>query len=167
MAQIEHARRGTFAGVENQGSGNIAYGAAQMARFVLDHAKDQAGSFWFVEMDMDRRFRSAAPRFLRAHPSVINNGRVGNGVMMCAHNAARRMQGSGCYSVVHFCGGDSHKVNYRDRVTAERLVKGVCGCYLTGLYDVFFVDFIQIWRDGTFISFREHGVVEMDGGKNI
>jgi hypothetical protein len=158
------------------GRGGMAYGAAQLARFVWDHAKEKCDSYWYVEMDMDRYFTQSEPRFLRKKPISMKRGLVGNGLIMSAQSVARNHDGSMCWAVVHYCGNHLRKVDIRDLVSAKRMVNHyITGCdvprsggFFMGQFNhVFFVDMILLWRDGSFISFRESGLVEMDGGDRI
>ena len=160
--------------------GGIVNGAAQIAKFVWNHVRGERDSFWFVEMDADRRLLISEPVLLREKPIAMKGGNVGNGLMTSVRARAEKIADSGCYAVVHFCRDAPKCVDIRDRVTAERLRKKMFGCYLPKFLltsegeqylnwarFVFFVDMIQLWRDGSYISFREGGVVPMDGGEVI
>ena len=177
----------TVHGVKRPEHWKIVYGAAEMARVAWEHLKDQEDSFWIVEMDMDRRLCKSQPRFLRDRPISMKHGRVGYGLLSCVRNATNRGNGFGCYAVVHYCADHIRTVDIRDKKTAEWIVNGQgCNCFVSeyhfdtlwndcnymgmrglGLECQYFVDMIQLWRDGSFISFRESGIVEMDGGKRI
>ena len=174
----------TVHGVKRPEHWKIVYGAAEMARVAWEHLKDQEDSFWIVEMDADRRLCKTQPTFLRDKPIMLNRGRVGFGLLSCVRNATKHKEGNGCYAVVHFCVEKFRNVDIRDVTTAKWIVNGQgCHCYVpdyvfTPKYDEmsrmfrvldewYFVDFIQLWRDGSFISFRESGLVEMDGGNRI
>lgn len=176
--------RGIAGGVRNvvdipvQGCGVFAFGAAQMARFVWDHVKGGRDSYWLVEMDSDRRLLNSRPRFLRDEPITLKRGRVGNGLLLHVMSATRGARELGCYGVVHFCGDGPKRIDVRDRWTCDKMVNGNgCHCYmpkwlLAGMYAgewsyQFFVDMVLLWRDGDYLSFREAGVIEMDGGDEI
>ena len=181
MKQMIESVMPTVQNIPSVGRGGMAYGAAQMARFVWNHAKEKRDSYWYVEMDMDRRFTQSEPRFLREKPISMKRGLVGNGLITSAQHVARSHDGSMCWAVVHFCGDHTRKADIRDVVSAKRMVShSITGCVLPeycltsnhGFFmgkftHVFFVDMILLWRDGSFFSFRESGLVEMDGGDRI
>lgn len=181
MKQMIESVMPTVQNIPSVGRGGMAYGAAQMARFVWDHAKEKCDSYWYVEMDMDRHIAHSEPRFLRDKPISMKHGLVGNGLITSAQHVARKHDGSICWAVVHYCGNHARKVDIRDVVSAKRMVShSITGCdlpehcltdaggFFMGHFNhVFFVDMILLWRDGSFLSFRESGLVEMDGGERI
>ena len=179
MKQAFEGTLGTVLGIKPQSTGNLAYGSAEIARFAWDRLKNESESYWLVDMNQDRLFLDG-PSFLTDKPITKKYGRVGNGVLMRVIHRANE-GGYGCYAVIHFCGNSPVKVDLRDRVTCERLAQNNdCGCYLDQyryrdpeshwsrrLNKWFLADMILLWRDGSFTSLRESGLVQMDGGSTV
>ena len=168
----------TVNGAARTARGGIVHGAAQMAAHVYDHAKGGKDSVWLVWMDEDRRLSwDLAPSCIQDRPATAAglNARVRNVVKA----RARRQEGLGCYAVVHYRSKDTARADAADKTVADWLANGY-GVYnylpdfmLTEKADgelsrgfdwLFFVDYIVLRPDGGFLSMRESGMVEMDGG---
>lgn len=155
----------------------VAYGAAQMAGHVRASASGRPAGYWIVWMDEDRII-VGQPEFLTDTPPTNDHGRVGNGVLMRVLNRAKRRRGWGCYAAVRFLGDGPRLVDERDLVTCERLAKNASylpayamkhGISFLGqeIGYQFFADMMLLWGDGSFVSFRESGLVALDGGNEI
>lgn len=175
-AQGRFIQGGTCAGAAGAGQ-RVAYGAAHIAGYALGRISGHPPGYWIVWMDEDRALMGP-PEFLTATPPTNNRGRIGNGVLMRVLNRTKHRPKWGCFAIVRFLGGDHIRVEERDVVTCERLVKNASYLpsyvmehgthYLGTEWEFqFFVDLILLRADSSFISFREAGLVKMDGGDEI
>lgn len=169
-------RCGNCAGNDRAAS-RVAYGAAQIAGHALDAVSVHPAGYWIVWMNEDR-VMMGPPEFLTDTPPTNDRGRVGNGVLVRALNRAKGRRGWGCYAVVRFLGDGPRLVEERDVVTCERLSTNASylpayvmkhGISFLGedMGYRFFTDMMLVWGDGSFVSFRESGLVVMDGGNEI
>lgn len=167
----------TVNGAARTARGGIVNGAAQMAAFVYDHARDGKDSVWLVWMDADRRLWDRVPFCIQDRPATAAglNARVRNAVK--GRNC--RQEGLGCYAVVHYRFKGGSGADAADKTVADWLANGYSvNNYLPdfmmtekadlflerGFNWLFFVDYIVLRPDGSFTSMRESGMVEMDGG---
>ena len=172
----------TVSGVQRTVRGGIVYGAAQMAAYVYDRAKEKKNkdSTWLVWMDMDRHLLERAPQCIHDQPATAA------GLYARIRNAVNKRwnleyDGGGCFAVVHFRPEADARADAADKTIANWLANGhSVNNYLPDFmlekeadlfmnrFDAwfFFVDYIVLRPDGGFISMRESGLVEMDGGEH-
>lgn len=167
----------TVNGAARTSRGGIVNGAAQMAAHVYDHAKGGKDSVWLVWMDADRRLWDRVPSCIHDRPATTPEGiraRVRNAVK----GRNRQREGLGCFAVVHYRPKAGANVDAADRTAADWLANGNsvhnyleqfmlderADMFIKNFNWLFFVDYIVLRLDGSFISMREAGIVEMDGG---
>ena len=166
--------------------GAIADGAATIARFVLDHARNSKRSgWWIVFMDEERRLWDL-PRLLRDKPIKPEGGRVGSGLTRNVQNALERRRqqhlGPGYYAVVHFLGDGPREIGAEDLETVRRwtrldgprtndieLETPEAWISKRATEDpssmVFFEDLLCVWPDGASKSVRDTLRTEAEGAR--
>lgn len=169
----------TVDGAARTARGGIANGAAQMAAHVYDRAKGGKDSVWIVWMDADRRLWEQQPTCIQDRPATALGLRAR--VRNVVKGYKREQKELGCFAVVHYSPRAKDSADAADKKVAEWLANGQAGGlhnYLpdymltekadwfieNGMNWTFFVDYIVLRPDGGFLSMRESGMVEMDGG---
>ena len=166
--------------------GAIADGAATIARFVLDHARNsKRPGWWIVVTDEEHRLWDL-PQLLRDKPIKAEGGRVGSGLTRNVQNAVSRYEqqllGPSYYVVVHFVGDGPRGIGADDLGSVRRWIQ--CDARLTNNIKIetpeawiskraaewpdgilFFEDLLCVWADGAFESVRDTLRTETEGAR--